>query len=75
MTYDSLAELVSLEGRTVGPALADGFPDRRMPDGLRSAATPRTNTVWVVLNGTDRFLPRVDIIDVGEVFPGHPLAA
>ena len=73
MTYDSLAELVSLEGRTVGPAGADG--SRIDECQLVSAATPRTDTVWVVVNGTDRFLPRVDIIDVGEVFPGHPLAA
>lgn len=59
-----MSELRSLEGRQVSVALADGS---RIDDcQLVSAGRPGTQTLWVFCNGTDTFVPLLDVLEVWE---------
>lgn len=56
--------LRGLQGRMVHLALADGS---RIDDAVLMSAGSRT--VWVFLNGEDRFITVHDLIDVWETGP------
>ncbi|HEV7863468.1 MAG TPA: hypothetical protein VGR20_12230 [Acidimicrobiia bacterium] len=56
--------VLQLEGRRVSIALADGS---RIDDSqLVSAGRHGLGTVWLVVNGTDNFIPLDDVLDVWE---------
>jgi hypothetical protein len=57
-------DLRALEGRRVSLALVDGS---RIDDcELVSAGRDRLRTIWVFADGTDRFLPVANVIDIWE---------
>ena len=53
-----------LEGRTVGVALTDGTVLDRVPLVLA-----RRNTLWVVRDGEDSFIPLDRVVDVWDAPP------
>ena len=64
MNAQQLLRLRALQGRMVHLALADGS---RIDGALLMSAGSRT--VWVFLNGEDRFITLHDLIDVWETGP------
>ena len=61
-------DIQKLEGRTVNVALADGSVLDRVPLILA-----RRNSVWVVRDGEDAFLPLDLVVDVWDA-PARPVA-
>jgi hypothetical protein len=57
-------EVQKFEGRTVSVALADGSVLDRVPLVLA-----RRNTLWVVLDGVDAFIPLDRVVDVRDAPP------
>jgi hypothetical protein len=67
MTDEQRAGLTSLEGRRVSLALADGS---RLDDcELVSAGRHRVGSLWLFSNGSDRFVPVDDVVDLWEPSP------
>jgi hypothetical protein len=64
MNDHQMEQLRALEGRWVSLALADGS---RIDDGqLVSAGRTRLPTIWIFADGTDRFVPISDVLEVWE---------
>ena len=61
-------DVQQLQGRTVNVALADGSVLGRVPLVLA-----RQNTLWVVDNGEDRFLPLDRVVKVWHAPPFRPI--
>ena len=54
-----------LEGRRVGLVLNDG--SRILDAQLISAGRPGLTSVWVLVDGTDNFIPVMDVSEVWEI--------
>jgi hypothetical protein len=62
-----------LEGRRVGLVLDDGT---RIPDAqLISAGRPGLTSVWILIDGTDNFIPVMTVSEVWELSPANPYQA
>jgi hypothetical protein len=62
-----------LEGRQVAIVLNDGS---RIADAqLISAGRPGLSSVWVLIDGTDSFIPVMTVTEVWEVSPANPYQA
>ncbi len=64
MNGQQRTRLRGLQGRMVNLALADGS---RVDDAVLMSAGSRT--IWVILNGEDRFITLRDLIEVWESGP------
>ncbi len=64
MTGKRQADIRKFEGRTVNVALADGSVLDRVPVVLA-----RRNSLWVVRDGEDMFVPLDRVVDVWEAPP------
>ncbi len=64
MTGTRQFDVQKFEGRTVNVALADGSVLDRVPVVLA-----RRNTLWVVRDGEDAFLPLDRVVGVSEAGP------
>ena len=64
MTATRQFEIQKLEGRTVNVALADGSVLDRVPLVLA-----RRNSLWVVRDGEDAFLPLDRVVEVWDAPP------
>jgi hypothetical protein len=62
-----------LEGRQVGLVLNDG--SRIVDVQLISAGRPGLSSVWVLIDGTDSFIPVMTVTEVWEIAPANPLQA
>ena len=62
-----------LEGRRVGFALSDG--SRILDAQLISAGRPGLSSVWVLIDGTDNFIPLMTISEAWEIAPATPSQA
>ena len=62
-----------LEGRQVGLVLTDG--SRIVDAQLISAGRPGLSSVWVLIDGTDSFIPVLTVTDVWEIAPATPFQA
>ena len=64
-----------LEGRQVGLVLTDG--SRIAEAQLISAGRPGLSSVWILIDGTDSFIPVLTVTDVWEIAPAtaNPLQA
>ena len=65
-----------LEGRRVALVLNDG--SRILDAQLISAGRPGLSSVWVLVDGTDSFIPVMTVTEVWEISPAataNPLAA
>jgi hypothetical protein len=72
MTRERRNRIRSFEGQTVSLALIDGT---RLDDcQLVSACRPGTGTLWLYENGSDRFVPVDNVVDLWEA-SGHGLAS
>ena len=61
-----------LEGRRVGLVLNDG--SRILDAQLISAGRPGLTSVWVLVDGTDNFIPVMAVSEVWEI-PVNPVQA
>lgn len=74
MSGKRLREINQLEGRRVSVALCNG--DRIDDVPLISAGRDRTRTLWLFMNGADRFISVKDVVEVWEAQgTGRSLAA
>ena len=62
-----------LEGRHVGLVLSDG--SRIVDAQLISAGRPGLSSVWVLVDGSDSFIPLIAVTEVWEMAPANPLQA
>ena len=62
-----------LEGRQVGLVLDDG--SRILDVQLISAGRPGLSSVWVLIDGTDSFIPVMTVTKVWEISAANPYAA
>jgi hypothetical protein len=62
-----------LEGRRVGLVLDDG--SRIVDAQLISAGRPGLSSVWVLVDGTDSFIPVMTVTEVWEIATANPLQA
>ena len=62
-----------LEGRRVGLVLDDG--SRIMDAQLISAGRPGLSSVWVLIDGTDSFIPVMTVTEAWEISPANPYQA
>jgi hypothetical protein len=62
-----------LEGRRVALVLSDG--SRVLEAQLISAGRPGLSSVWVLIDGTDSFIPLMTISEVREIAPANPYQA
>ena len=62
-----------LEGRQVGLGLADG--SRILDAQLISAGRPGLSSVWILIDGTDNFIPVMSVTQVWEISPATPFQA
>ena len=62
-----------LEGRRVGLGLNDG--SRILDAQLISAGRPGLTSVWILIDGTDNFVPVRAVTDVWEIAPANPVQA
>ena len=62
-----------LEGRRVGLVLSDG--SRILDAQLISAGRPGLSSVWILLDGTDNFIPVMAVTAVWEIAPANPVQA
>ena len=54
-----------LEGRHVGLVLSDG--SRILDAQLISAGRPGLSSVWILIDGTDNFIPVMTVTEVWEI--------
>ena len=54
-----------LEGRQVGLVLSDG--SRILDAQLISAGRPGLSSVWILIDGTDNFIPLMTVTEVWEI--------
>ena len=62
-----------LEGRRVGLMLNDG--SRIIDAQLISAGRPGLSSVWVLIDGTDSFIPLMTVTEVWEIASATPSQA
>ena len=62
-----------LEGRRVGLVLNDG--SRIVDAQLISAGRPGLSSVWILIDGTDSFIPVMTVTEVWEISPATPFQA
>ena len=62
-----------LEGRRVGLALNDG--SRIVDAQLISAGRPGLSSVWILIDGTDSFIPVITVAEVWEISQANPYQA
>lgn len=62
-----------LEGRRVGLVLNDG--SRIVDAQLISAGRPGLSSVWVLVDGTDSFIPVLTVTEVWEIASATPFQA
>jgi hypothetical protein len=62
-----------LEGRRVGLVLDDGT--RILDAQLISAGRPGLTSVWILIDGTDNFIPVMTVSEVWELSPANPYQA
>ncbi|HYH49925.1 MAG TPA: hypothetical protein VEG38_10305 [Acidimicrobiia bacterium] len=62
-----------LEGRRVGLMLNDG--SRIVDAQLISAGRPGLSSVWVLVDGTDAFIPVLTVTEVWEISAANPYQA
>jgi len=62
-----------LEGRHVALVLNDG--SRILDAQLVSAGRPGLSSVWVLVDGTDSFIPVMAVTEVWEISPATPVQA
>jgi len=62
-----------LEGRRVGLVLNDGT--RIVDAQLISAGRPGLTSVWILIDGTDSFIPVMTVAEVWEMSPAKPSQA
>jgi hypothetical protein len=62
-----------LEGRQIELILTDGS---RIHDAqLISAGRPGLSSVWILIDGTDSFIPVMSVTEVWEISPANPYQA
>jgi hypothetical protein len=62
-----------LEGRRVRLVLDDG--SRIVDAQLISAGRPGLSSVWVLIDGTDSFIPVMTVTEAWEISPANPYQA
>jgi hypothetical protein len=62
-----------LEGRQVGLVLDDG--SRIVDAQIVSAGRPGLSSVWVLIDGTDSFIPVRTVTEIWEISPANPSRA
>jgi hypothetical protein len=62
-----------LEGRRVGLVLTDG--SRILEAQLISAGRPGLSSVWILIDGTDSFIPVMTVTEVWEISAATPFQA
>lgn len=62
-----------LEGRRVGLILSDG--SRIVDAQLISAGRPGLSSVWVLVDGSDNFIPVITVTEVWEMASANPYQA
>ncbi|HET9771529.1 MAG TPA: hypothetical protein VFS16_11620 [Acidimicrobiia bacterium] len=62
-----------LEGRRVGLVLDDG--SRIVDAQLISAGRPGLSSVWILIDGTDDFIPVTKVSEVWEIAQTNPVQA
>ena len=62
-----------LEGRRVSLVLNDG--SRIVDAQLISAGRPGLSSVWILVDGTDSFIPTLSVTDIWENAPANPVQA
>jgi hypothetical protein len=62
-----------LEGRQVGLVLTDG--SRILDAQLISAGRPGLSSVWILIDGTDNFIPLLAVTQVWEITTATPVQA
>ncbi len=62
-----------LEGRRVGLVLNDG--SRIVDAQLISAGRPGLTSVWILVDGSDNFIPVMTVTEVWEIPPATPSPA
>jgi hypothetical protein len=62
-----------LEGRQVGLVLTDG--SRILDAQLISAGRPGLSSVWILIDGTDNFIPLLAVTQVWEINAATPVQA
>ena len=62
-----------LEGRRVGLVLNDG--SRILDAQLISAGRPGLSSVWILIDGTDNFIPVLTVTEVWELTAATPFQA
>ena len=65
MSYQQMKRFRSLEGYQVSLALADG--SRILDAQLISAGRPGLSSVWILIDGTDNFIPVMTVTEVWEI--------
>jgi hypothetical protein len=73
MTEQIPLTLRHLEGRRVGLILNDG--SRILDAQLISAGRPGLSSVWILIDGTDNFVPVTAVTEVWEIAPAKPVQA
>ena len=61
------------EGRRIGLVLSDG--SRILDAQLISAGRAGLSSVWVLIDGTDSFIPVMSVTEVWEITATHPFQA
>ena len=59
-----------LEGRRVGLILDDG--SRILDAQLISAGRPGLSSVWILVDGSDAFIPVISLAEMAEFAPANP---
>ena len=62
-----------LEGRQVCLVLTDG--SRILDAQLISAGRPGLSSAWILIDGTDNFIPVLTVTQVWEITPATPVQA
>ena len=62
-----------LEGRRVSLVLTDG--SRILDAQLISAGRPGLSSAWILIDGTDSFIPVMTVTEVWEISPAAPVQA
>ena len=62
-----------LEGRQVGLVLNDG--SRIVDAQLISAGRPGLSSVWILIDGSDSFIPVMTVTEVWEISSANPYQA
>jgi hypothetical protein len=62
-----------LEGRRIGLVLTDG--SRILDAQLISAGRPGLSSAWILIDGTDSFIPVMTVIEAWEIIAANPYQA